>query len=44
MSTVAEPEITTVESADVPAAPVKEEAPAWRMTLGVDIRSWSGSS
>ena len=38
MSTVAEPEITTVESADVPAAPVKEEAPAWRMTLGVDVR------
>ena len=38
MSTVAEPETTTVESADVPAAPVKEEAAAWRMTLGVDVR------
>ena len=38
MSTVAEPETTTVESADVPAAPMKEGAAAWRMTLGVDVR------
>ncbi len=38
MSTVAEPETTTVESADVPATPVKVEASAWRMTLGVDVR------
>ncbi len=38
MSTVAEPEITTAESADVPATPVKEEPAAWRMTLGVDVR------
>lgn len=38
MSTVAEPETTTAESADVPATPAKEEPVAWKMTLGVDVR------
>ena len=38
MSTATEPEITTAESADVPATPVKEESAAWKMTLGVDVR------
>ena len=39
MSTVAEQEPTTAESADVPATETKAEvAAAWRMTLGVDVR------
>ncbi|HLQ46917.1 MAG TPA: trigger factor family protein, partial [Planctomycetaceae bacterium] len=37
MSTIAEPETTTAESADVPATEKPEEIPAWRMTLGVDV-------
>src|SRR2546426_344851 len=37
MSTIAEPETTTAESADVPATEKPEEIPAWQMTLGVDV-------
>jgi trigger factor len=39
VSTVAEQEPTTAESADAPAAEAQPEAaPAWRMTLGVDVK------
>ena len=39
MSTVAEQEPTTAESADAPATETKAEVAAgWRMTLGVDVR------
>ena len=37
MSTIAEPETTTAESADVPATEKAEEIPVWHMTLGVDV-------